>query len=124
MVSIERTAYPRFKSTPTAQNLHALYTLEGLLQNAAEIHTETVHADTQGQSAPVFHKSRKNCLYQAFRELERVVRTKKFPLIVTKLRTCVGRSNNRASRSRLLADGCSFQFFAYGSPCGRCSGSP
>jgi TnpA family transposase len=65
----------RFKRTPTAQNLHVLYTLEGLLQNAAEIHPETVHADTQGQSAPVFHESRKNRLYQAFRELGRVVCT-------------------------------------------------
>lgn len=26
MASIERTAYPRYKPTPTAQNLHALYT--------------------------------------------------------------------------------------------------
>jgi TnpA family transposase len=32
----------------------AIYIIEGLLQNAAEIQPETVHADTQGQSAPVF----------------------------------------------------------------------
>lgn len=32
----------------------AIYILEGLLQNASEVQPETVHADTQGQSTPVF----------------------------------------------------------------------
>lgn len=32
----------------------AIYIIEGLLKNAAEIQPETIHADTQGQSAPVF----------------------------------------------------------------------
>ena len=32
----------------------AIYILEGLLKNTSEIQPTTVHADTQGQSAPVF----------------------------------------------------------------------
>jgi len=32
----------------------AIYIIEGLLRNASEIQPETVHADTQGQSTPVF----------------------------------------------------------------------
>ncbi len=32
----------------------AIYIIEGLLQNASDIQPDTVHADTQGQSAPVF----------------------------------------------------------------------
>lgn len=32
----------------------AIYILEGLLQNASELQPETVHADTQGQSTPVY----------------------------------------------------------------------
>jgi TnpA family transposase len=32
----------------------AIYIIEGLLRNASEIQPDTVHADTQGQSAPVF----------------------------------------------------------------------
>lgn len=32
----------------------AVYIIEGLLQNKSDIQPDTVHADTQGQSAPVF----------------------------------------------------------------------
>jgi TnpA family transposase len=32
----------------------AIYIIEGLLQNTSDIQPDTVHADTQGQSAPVF----------------------------------------------------------------------
>ena len=32
----------------------AVYILEGLLQNTSDIQPKTVHADTQGQSTPVF----------------------------------------------------------------------
>ncbi|MGH9821978.1 MAG: Tn3 family transposase [Blastocatellia bacterium] len=32
----------------------AIYIIEGLLKNASELQPDTVHADTQGQSAPVF----------------------------------------------------------------------
>ncbi len=32
----------------------AVYIIEGLLQNTSDIQPDTVHADTQGQSAPVF----------------------------------------------------------------------
>ena len=32
----------------------AVYIIEGLLQNASDIQPDTIHADTQGQSLPVF----------------------------------------------------------------------
>jgi len=32
----------------------AIYILEGLLKNTSDIQPTTIHADTQGQSAPVF----------------------------------------------------------------------
>jgi len=32
----------------------AVYIIEGLLKNASEIQPTTIHADTQGQSLPVF----------------------------------------------------------------------
>ncbi|WSC84350.1 transposase [Streptosporangium sp. NBC_01756] len=32
----------------------AVYIIEGLLKNASEIQPDTIHADTQGQSLPVF----------------------------------------------------------------------
>lgn len=32
----------------------AIYIIEGLLQNSSDIQPDTIHADTQGQSAPVF----------------------------------------------------------------------
>ena len=32
----------------------AVYILDGLLKNSSEIQPDTLHADTQGQSAPVF----------------------------------------------------------------------
>ena len=32
----------------------AVYILDGLLKNKSEIQPDTLHADTQGQSAPVF----------------------------------------------------------------------
>src|SRR6266850_4434364 len=80
----------------------AVYILDGLLKNTSDIQPDTLHADTQGQSTPVFGLahllgihlmprirnwkdltllrrlgtySRKNRLYLAFRELGRVVRT-------------------------------------------------
>jgi TnpA family transposase len=32
----------------------AVYMLDGLLKNTSDLHPETLHADTQGQSTPVF----------------------------------------------------------------------
>lgn len=32
----------------------AVYILDGLLKNESDIRPDTIHADTQGQSAPVF----------------------------------------------------------------------
>jgi TnpA family transposase len=32
----------------------AVYIIEGLLKNASDIQPDTIHADTQGQSLPVF----------------------------------------------------------------------
>jgi len=34
--------------------LEAVYILDGLLQNLSEVQPDTIHADTQGQSFPVF----------------------------------------------------------------------
>ena len=56
----------------------AVYILDGLLKNTSDIQPDTLHADTQGQSTllqKLGSYSRKNRLYQAFRELGYVVRT-------------------------------------------------
>jgi TnpA family transposase len=71
MTSIERTAYPQFRRLTSARVLHVFFTpaaeeigwakertagQESLfaLVNDSDIQPSTVHADTQGQSAPVF----------------------------------------------------------------------
>jgi hypothetical protein len=78
----------------------AVYIIEGLLKNTSEVKPTTVHADTQGQSFPVFFRRltrvaisvregaisstllrrlragpRKNATYIAFHEVGRVIRT-------------------------------------------------
>lgn len=38
----------------------AVYIIDGLLKNKSEIQPDTIHADTQGQSLPVFALAQRN----------------------------------------------------------------
>src|SRR5581483_60355 len=82
MASIERTAYPRFKRTPTAQNLHALYTPSDEELTFAE---KTARSQTSQLSLLV--------LLKAFQRLGYFPKLDGVPLvIVNHLRSCLSLS--------------------------------
>ncbi len=80
MASIERTAYPRFKRTPTPQNLHALYTPTG---------DEIVFARKMARSDA--HLLNLFVLLKAFQRLGYFPKLKEVPTaIVNHIRSCIG----------------------------------
>jgi Domain of unknown function (DUF4158) len=79
MASIERTAYPRFKRTPTPHNLHALYTP-----------TDAEGAFAQGAARSRTHQLSLLVLLKAFQRLGYFPKLSEVPTaIVSRIRSCL-----------------------------------